>query len=37
MPGFLPSGTMRVLLRNNASGSVPSIQMYSAWYGTITP
>ena len=31
MPGSLPSATMRVLLRSSGDGSVPSIQMYSAW------
>ncbi len=29
--GSLPSSTILVLLRSNGVGSVPSIQMYSAW------
>src|SRR5689334_6062007 len=31
--GSLPSATIRVLFRMIGSGLVPSIQMYSAWYG----
>ena len=31
VPGVLPSAMMRVLLRRRGDGSVPSIQMYSAW------
>src|SRR5271166_1548094 len=34
MPGSLPSGTILVLLRIIGDGSVPSIQMYSAWKAT---
>jgi hypothetical protein len=29
--GSLPSSTILVLLRSSGLGSVPSIQMYSAW------
>ncbi len=29
--GSFPSSTILVLLRSNGEGSVPSIQMYSAW------
>ena len=31
MPGSSPSATIFVLLRSSGAGSVPSIQMYSAW------
>ena len=31
MPGSSPSATILVLLRRSGDGSVPSIQMYSAW------
>ena len=31
MGGSFPSSTIFVLLRSNGEGSVPSIQMYSAW------
>jgi hypothetical protein len=31
MPGYFLSSTIRVLLRRSGDGSVPSIQMYSAW------
>ena len=31
IPGSLPLATIRVLLRSSGDGSVPSIQMYSAW------
>jgi len=31
MPGSLPFSTILVLLRRSGEGSVPSIQMYSAW------
>src|SRR3954451_13553932 len=33
MSGSLPSATIRVLFRMIGDGLVPSIQMYSAWYG----
>ncbi len=33
MSGSFPSATIRVLLRMIGLGLVPSIQMYSAWYG----
>ncbi len=31
IPGSLPPSTILVLLRRSGVGSVPSIQMYSAW------
>jgi hypothetical protein len=35
--GFAPVATIFVLLRNLRVGSLPSIQMYSAWYDTAAP